>query len=227
MRKPPPKAAKGSEPKPTRPTWLKVDAAASMRQWVIDFRLGKHILTLPAVSAADWLLALDSGTVQDILEMCTNQDTVTDVLIDEGLSSDEIGTGIEALVEQASGRAFYTTLVLVKTALGAWDVIGGDIVLAGIDLNQVSFSAALDAIYTLLVRATPPEKLNDFHAALRPPLSKAEMVAEMEISMGPRPAGGHTLTSGGRYAGERPKTRPRTTQPPRGEQSSEPIPRPS
>jgi len=132
---------------------MNVDPLASMRCWAITVELGGREFEIPALPAADWWPVLvdgDPGRVLDIVVSTPEQD-LDGLLLDGKITGAELGTAMMDAIEQATGRSFHATFVLITVAASSWPVIGGALSQTGFRWDQQSIGAALDAIYAVVV----------------------------------------------------------------------------
>lgn len=213
---------------------MDVDPLASMRCWAIGIELGGRDYEIPALSAVDWWPVLDSGDlglILDFIESSPDDPTnVDELLLSGALSADELGQALTDAIEEAAGRPFHAALVLATVANTQWTTIGGELARTGFRWDEQPLSAALDAIYGVIVSRLEKDDLNKFLALLenegltrgRPSgRQRARVEAEFESMAGPKPTTGVVATSE-RSGSERSRTRLRPRPPHQDAQSAAP-----
>lgn len=162
------------------------DFLASIKPWPID---GIHIhgehFTIPALTADVWLEQLLPDEVElwhivpGLLEPAARaREAVTEAMLCGELSREGLEELVWEVVGIAAGRDWWTALVLLghAKAVGARDLVAGRLALAGVDATRVSFSAWLDAVYTIFLERLSSEQRQQFNAALiRPPRGTTEV----------------------------------------------------
>lgn len=110
-----------------------------------------------SLNAAQWLDILLSDEVawHSILTTAIPDEdilTLSDMLISGKISQDEISSATKLLLTRVSGRNWWEVFSIVALAEEAWDYVGGDLALSGIDPSRVTLGAWLDAVWTLIRR---------------------------------------------------------------------------
>lgn len=188
------------------------DAAASLRLWAIDVDLAGHTLTIPPRPASAWLeamLAADlTAIVPDMLH--PDHDDVVDRLLDDGqVGYDDLVEASKDAVAEAAGRPWWVAYGLVRGAATSWPTVGGQLVLAGVDLGRVSIAAALDAVYAVITGRMSAQQRASFDASLqRPPPS------EVRSGPGRRRGRRQALEQFAQFAGPPPAAPPPATATP-------------
>jgi hypothetical protein len=154
-----------------------VNAAAALRPAVISVELGEWEYDIPLLYAADWLEALLSGWGGVVPGLLSDEDQIS-VLRDYAsgrVTKDELLAAAKAVVEAATGRRWWQVERLVGTAVNDefWPALHGSLVLRGVDLERVSFGAALNALYVLMVENMKEDKRHQFDAQLDAPPPEA------------------------------------------------------
>jgi hypothetical protein len=178
------------QPVPVAVPTLVSDPVASLRSWPVDVELSGITIQIPALSAADWLAVLMAspldleavfpGLAPGALEV------VDDLLYSEKLTVLELQETVLDIITTASGRPWWITMRLISSAMTNWGLLGSDLALAGIDADKLSLGAWLDALFILIVRATPEDQLTMFFSKLEfppPGYEPEEPVMDMDDFM--------------------------------------------
>jgi hypothetical protein len=186
---------------------VEIDPVASMRVWAVDVDIGGELMRIPPTPAADWMPSLMEGDILGILDLTDGID-FEQALIDGTVTIKDVISGVVKLLESAAGRSAWSTFALAALAKRQWSRVGADLARYSVKLNQISLSAALDAIYGALVKGMDEKGLARLDAALsRPP-------AEFQRALGLEPVGvlsssrmsAHVPASAEQYVRVRPKT---------------------
>jgi hypothetical protein len=153
-----------------------VSVAASLRAAPVSVQLGEWEYDIPALPAADWLEALERGWNGVVPGLLAREDEVH-VLADlfgGRITQDEITEAAQSVVEEATGRRWWTVEKLVATAMQPelWPTIHGSLMLRGTDPTTAAFGAVLNAIYVLMVENMKQEKRDSFDFQLNAPPPK-------------------------------------------------------
>lgn len=72
---------------------------------------------------------------------------------------------------------------LIYSIVANWGLLGSELTLAGVDAAKLSLGAWLDAVYMLIIKATPEDQLTMFFSKLEyPPPGYEPEVPAMELS---------------------------------------------
>jgi hypothetical protein len=216
---------------------VKVDPLASMRCWAIEIELGGRTYDVPALPAVDWWPVLTERNLGGILDFVVSSpedpSNLDDLLLTGALEAAELGEALTHALEAAAGRSLHSAFILALVADMHWATIGGALAQSGFRWDIQSLSAALDAIYAVLVSSLGKEDLEKFTALLdderlsdptkkRAPSEK--VVSEFESLAGPRPTSGVKATAE-QSGSSRPRIRQRPRPPRPVAQSGAPRPR--
>jgi hypothetical protein len=207
-----------------------------MRCWAVEIELGGRAYEIPALPAIEWWPVLTSGDVNRILDFIESRPddprNVDDLLLSGEFSAEELTEALTDAVEETAGRSFHAALVLATVANRQWPAVGGALALAGFRWDQQPLSAALDAVYTVIVERLKKDALDQFLALLenesltatgkRRDRDREKIMSEFEAMAGSRPTTGAVATSE-RSGSERPRTRPRLQPPRRAARSASPT----
>jgi len=207
---------------------LEFDPIASMRIWAVEVDLGPHVARIPPTCAADWLPTLMRLDVMGVLDLVEGLD-VEDALIDGEITTAQARDAAVKLLESASGRTAWTTMALVSLAHRYWGSVGADLMRVSVKFDQISLSAALDAIYGSLCKGMDEKGIRRLNVTLeRAPLEfilaiggQPPVVRESSRPVKPLPS------SAAPYVSTRPKTVQRKPQDRQPSPSALPMPLPS
>ena len=164
---------------------MAADALAALRIWALDVELGGETFTVPALPAADWFLAiLDEETPLPLIPGLMDGEAearITDLLLDEVITAELIVTRSRELLTAAAGRPWWEADRLIRSSGGSWHIIGGELTRLGVNLDEVSLAAALNAIYVVCVRTMDEKERNKFDIDLRLPPIGVEGVTTEEM----------------------------------------------
>jgi hypothetical protein len=138
------------------------DPIASLSPRAIDIEVLGRIVTVPPMTAEDWLRLLwadplDMEQIFPGLAMDTWE--VDEAVISGEMSFDEpLEIGLEIL-EVASGYRWWFLLRVIATAKAAWMQLGGMLIAAGIDAARISLGAWVSATMALWIEHMPPDKV--------------------------------------------------------------------
>ena len=164
---------------------------ASIRPGDIEVQAAGRWILIPAMTAADWLEllmgdveTLDLDAVFPGLASEEDQDFINEALIRGDISPEQVDKLALQLVSEASGRSWYVTLRLIHIAMSRWSILGGRLILTGLNPQHVSLSAWLDALWLTMFDSLPKDKWTMFSSQLEmPPPSEAKPAMEsMEMS---------------------------------------------
>ena len=215
---------------------MEVDPAASVRIWALELDLGGRTFDVPPLAASDWFPVLLSGNPLLVLKMIEDgpEDELDDLLLSGQLGSNELVEALIVAVEQAAGRSFHAAFVLAQVAALQWASVSGLLAERGFRWDEAPLGAALDAIYTIVVKHLDKDALARFERLLETPtttpggrrrqVNRDKAMADFEALAGPKPEG--VTATAGRSGNERSKTRLRSQQPRQGGPSRAPTRRP-
>lgn len=212
---------------------MNVDPAASMRIWELEIDLGGRTFEVPALPASGWFPVLLEGNPLLVLDMIEGED-LDDLLLSGQVDQDELVETLLVAIEQAAGREFHAAFVLAQVAAVQWAAISGALTERGFQWDKAPLGAALDAIYTIVMKGLDKDGLARFQALLdnpsgvlarRRPGRQDKALENFASVAGPKPDGGVRATAE-RSGSARPKTRPRFQPRPQGAPSRAPKPRP-
>jgi hypothetical protein len=212
---------------------MQVDPAASLRCWALEIDLGGRTYEVPALPAADWLPVLLEGDPLIVLDMFVSiedGETIDDLILAGQVKSDELTEALIGAVEQAAGRPFMASYVLVQAATRHWATISGRLSQRGFRWDREPLGAALDAVYSIITMNMKDEDRVKFEALLDTPMPGRKGVTGpaategFEMLAGPKPTGG-VRASGELSGSARPRSQPRHPQPRQDDPSPAPTAR--
>ena len=182
------RSAPSQRPEPQRVPvpHLNRDPVWSLRIWPVTFAVGGVEFEVPAMSAAEWLtlLMVKTPDVEGLIELVPGLD---EAIYTEQVPIQEAYEVLPDVIGAACGRDWWVGLRLIATALDHWDLIGGQMILKGVDPTTISLSAWLDAFLLTLLRSMEDADANRFLLQLesRPPEVHGEPHTEQfEMSAG-------------------------------------------
>ena len=196
---------------------MNVDPLTSMRCWAIEVQLGGREFEIPALPAVDWWPVLVDPS--EFLDLLKSPD-LDGMLLDGTLTSADLTEVVTDAVEEVTGRTFHAAFVLATVASISWPVIGGQMARDGFRWDRQPIGAALDAIYSIIMRSLDDDKKRDQFLVLldndsvsqqgkkRTPSQK--VVDEFEAMAGPRPAPAPLPGKASAGPSGNPRTRTRT-----------------
>jgi hypothetical protein len=134
-----------------------VDALAGLRVWAYETTfpgiLGRsgapHVFRIPPRPAADWLIAsFEAGHLAYLPGMLddTEQAMILDALADGDVTHDELVEANKDALEAVSGWPWWSATKLIGVLYHRFDLLGGLLVLAGVDLQTQPLGAVLAAV---------------------------------------------------------------------------------
>jgi len=137
-------------------TSTRADPLASLRVAGVQVVLPIGGFAIPALPAARWLEFLldDTFRTEEVFPGLCGPDAtaaVYEALIEGTLTEQEVADTVTDILETVSGRRWWITLRLCRVAREHWDVIGGALLLAGVDVQKISLGAWTDAVLTLMI----------------------------------------------------------------------------
>jgi hypothetical protein len=152
------------------------DPIASLAAFPITVTLADVDYTIEAMPASGWLTVMfdPDTTMMDVFPGLLTREQEIEVydLVDEGMASyeDLLDRG-HRILELASGRDYWEAQNIAAVAYGNWELIGGEVALAGLNPEQMSLGAWLDATYLLILRSADKNQRSMVeHAIKQPPM---------------------------------------------------------
>lgn len=145
------------------------EALAPVRAWDIEVTVGAATLTLPAASAADWAAAIiDDDAAAGLLGMAEPEaaDAVEDALFDGAVTWFEMEHAFHDAVAALSGVRWWEAQRLLSAAFD-WEGVGGELLLRGVRLDEVTVAQACALVWRMLIRGIDDK-------------DKAKLTAEIE-----------------------------------------------
>lgn len=164
-----------------------VDPTSSIVPFELIVSLGGEEYRVRAAYAAEWLgvlLSQDDLDLGDVLPgMLTDedQDRMTDAAWDGVISEKEIHEAALEVITEVSGRDWWWTLHLLWSVAGAWLVVYGRMVAAGIDPTRIPLGAFLDAMYMTSVQNMDKQQRSEFDRMLEKPPPGVEFEEAVDV----------------------------------------------
>lgn len=163
----------------------KFDPLAPVGRWDIEVELAGKTWTIPASSAADWIMPVLGGQPDAILDLLVEDtDTLEDALYSGELSWDEIEAAHRDAIESASGVRWWEAQRLLGLALD-WDGVGGELLLRGFLLEEKSLAQTCAAVWRLATRGADDKDRNKitFEIEKPPPGIDYETIIDEEANL--------------------------------------------
>lgn len=147
---------------------LVTDPIASLRPAAVNVQAAGHMMEIPPLVAADWLQVLmvgESLSLDDVFPGMLDPDDreiIEDALFNGYLELEAMYEMSLEAISLTAGRPWWIALRLIELARTNWDVLGAELVLKGIDANQLSLSAWLDAVMLTTLRNMEQSKITMF-----------------------------------------------------------------
>lgn len=144
-----------------------MDAAAGIRPCEIDVTLGGVTYVVPALPAADWIIAIigEPGALLPGLLSADDQREIYHRILRGTLDVEEINTAWRALMTAATGRSWWSATRLCNSAADpqAWPNVHGRLLTAGIDLDKVSIGAFCNAVFFMIMTSSEDDAERSRH----------------------------------------------------------------
>lgn len=126
---------------------------------------------IPAQTGADWLdvLMVESLSLDDVFPGMLDPDErelVEDALLTGALELDAMYEMALETVTLTAGRPWWVALRLIEIARANWDIVGAELILKGVNADQLSLSAWLDATMLTVLQCMERSKITMFLAQL-------------------------------------------------------------
>lgn len=153
-----------------------VDPLASLDFDAIYVTIGGMEYRMPGRPAAVWLRTILADEYNLILPAWlepTDSALLMSRLMDDEFTTRELDDAVMDVITIAAGRPWWWALQLIMYAssdVHHWSRINGRLVLAGLNLNKISLSAWVDAVYAIFVeRIEPGEEYDKFKTQIDTP----------------------------------------------------------
>jgi hypothetical protein len=154
-----------------------MDITAALWPCEVEVYIDNDTYTIPALPAADWVATVAQNDALAIVPGLLSDEEQWEIYdrMEDGLPLSEFETYARHALEAAAGRPWWEAQHLVIGSVQAWDVIGGRLLLSGINLSQVSLGAFCNAVYALAVQDMDKKDRMKFDNDLRrPPVEEIE-----------------------------------------------------
>lgn len=150
-----------------------VDPVASLRITTVDVHLGGRTFEIGKHSAADWLEVIIDGRLHRVLPGWLDDGEAaifTEMFLDGYFGEEDISTATLDAITVVGGRKHWWIFNILGQAVGAWSIINGALVRAGVKADEISLSAWTDAAYSYCVEQMQDQKQRiQFDAYLEAP----------------------------------------------------------
>lgn len=166
------------------------DFTWSLKPWPVTAWWNGQGFDIPALPAVDWITAVFDEGRADWLGvfpgLCGDsvREEVEQLILRGNLDDfDDLVSVARDALAAAAGRDWWVATALIGSVNGAWNVIGGEYVIRGVDAGTLSLSAWLDASLHLMLRAMDPKDHAMFLSQLElPPVEVRDEMPEPEIA---------------------------------------------
>lgn len=144
----------------------------SLRPWPVVVRLAGIRCEFGEFHADTWVAALlDDDPGAAIMELLDQdvQVALVDALIEGELDPIVLNDALLNIVTIVSGRPWWFTLRLLQAAQTSWDSIGGYMALHGVNAQQMTLQAYLDALLATVLRHVDPKNHTSMLAKMKMP----------------------------------------------------------
>lgn len=136
---------------------MAADPSVGLQPVEIIVELAGYEYVIPPLPAVEWLTAVladDGGRIVPGLLERADQSAIWLDFVNGAFDGEELATVERAALEVAAGRPWWEADRLIRNLMepGNRAVLYGELMLRGLDLQRLSLSAALDAIYALIRR---------------------------------------------------------------------------
>jgi len=149
------------------------DALAALDIWGCEVDVAGHTVTIPAVPAADWFVAILAEDVGPILPGLLDSEVdklrVMMALMDGAVTVEELADLSQQVLAEISGWQWWQADRLIRGAGAYWREIGGELGRRGVDLHRISLGEALNIIYRLCTATMNQEERTKFEFELSLP----------------------------------------------------------
>lgn len=148
---------------------MRFDTAAEVRCWRVDVDVGPHTLTIPALPARPWMVALLtggwSGVITDLVPDVP--DEVDEAIVAGTIRPGEFTRAARAAYAAAAGCKWWTAQRLTHACVGT--ALGAELALRAADPDRMPLAAYLHAGYQLAVRDLKDARRSQVDAELMAP----------------------------------------------------------
>jgi hypothetical protein len=156
---------------------VSVDAAASLRVWAVTVELGGREYTIPALPAADWVVAVLNAEeeVFPVLALLPEDDyeeIKERALLDLAISFEEVAEVSKDALEAVSGWRWWSAETLIHSAAVEWRLISGEMTKRGLDPARLPLGAWLNGLYAMATENLDKSERMNFDMRIdRPPVN--------------------------------------------------------
>jgi hypothetical protein len=149
----------------------KFDPRAPLENWDIEVELVGKTWTIPASSAADWVVPIVTDMADLVIPTMFREDPaeIEDALYDRELSWIEIETAYHNAIAEVAGCRWWEAQRLMALTLD-WGGVGGELLLRGFRLEERSVAETCVVTWKLITRGKEEKDLNRIlHEIEKPP----------------------------------------------------------
>jgi hypothetical protein len=149
----------------------KFDPQAPLINWDLGVELVGKTWTIPAASAADWVVPIVLNQPELVVPDMFAEDTapIEDALYEGSLSWLEIEIAYHEVLTTVAGCKWWEAQRLMQCCLD-WDGVGGELLLRGFRLSERSVAETCVVVWRLLTRGQEEKELNKIrHEIEKPP----------------------------------------------------------
>lgn len=161
-----------------------MDSAAILRVWSVEVTVGDLTFEIPALPAADWILAMADRDALSVVPGLLNPEDeaqLDDALAFGEVSLEDVRTASRDAVEAASGRPWWEAYRLVLMATENADQVLGTMLARGMNLDSMSLGAFCVAAYALATAHMDKKDKLKFDTSVKTP--PIEEVADDEEAL--------------------------------------------
>lgn len=151
---------------------MDIDALPSMRCWAVEVDIAEETYRIPALPAADWLIAISVSFTRVVPGMLEGD---IEGLLDRVTYGDvpyaEIRDASRDAITQVTGMKWWAATRLIYYLGSHWGTVGGALLSRGVDLSRHSIGAVLTSTYRILLEncKNEQERVKLDFALERPP----------------------------------------------------------
>lgn len=165
---------------------LNLDPVQSLQPWPVTVTFCNEDVTIPALSAADWLTVLMSKdlSLDDVFPGLLGEEEAEwadEQILLGRMGVDELQDLVLDIIELASARRWWVALRLVDVARRSWDVIGAELTLRGVDARSVSLSAWLDVLLVTVLKNMDAKDTTMFNLRLEAAPEEEATTEDLEM----------------------------------------------
>lgn len=134
---------------------MKIDATPSLRLWAVTVHLGGQAHRIPPRPASDWLRAIGSVNLSQIvpgmLEDRERGEDILDQILAGEVSATEWREAAYDAIAAVSGMKWWSAARLAHYLLENWGTLGGVMIARGLDPSRAPLGAVLTLTYRCVI----------------------------------------------------------------------------